>query len=108
MRRSLATGFPVLGDIEVAFSLLGDAHHLTSPPPDGEGGMRAMRMALKEGGMVRNDIVDAVDYINAHATSTPTGDLAELCAISSLFSPRDLGTISISSTKVKRSFRGLS
>jgi 3-oxoacyl-[acyl-carrier-protein] synthase II len=58
-----------------------DANHLTQPAPHGEGAQRAMRMALKDAGVAP----DAVDYINAHGTSTPVGDVAESEAIAAVF-----------------------
>ena len=69
----------------------GDAHHVTAPSEDGDGGYRAMREALK---MARVDS-NEVDYINAHGTSTLKGDEIELNAISKLFSSK----INVSSTK---------
>ena len=60
----------------------GDGHHITSPPEDGDGAFQAMKIALQDAGIDSS----AVEYINAHATSTPTGDLAELRAISSMCS----------------------
>ena len=58
-----------------------DANHLTQPAPGGEGAQRAMRMALKDASVAP----DQVDYINAHGTSTPVGDVAESQAIASVF-----------------------
>ena len=66
------------------YGMSGDAHHVTAPSEDGDGGYRAMREALK---MARVDS-NAVDYINAHGTSTLKGDEIELNAISKLFSSR--------------------
>ena len=58
-----------------------DANHLTQPAPHGEGAQRSMKMALKDAGLP----ADAIDYINAHGTSTPVGDIAETEAISAVF-----------------------
>ena len=58
-----------------------DAHHVTAPHPEGVGAAIAMNNALRRGGVSVND----VDYINAHATSTPLGDVAETKAIKSVF-----------------------
>ena len=59
----------------------GDAHHITAPAEDGDGGYRAMKVALEMGKINTNEI----DYINAHGTSTIKGDEIELNAISKLF-----------------------
>jgi 3-oxoacyl-[acyl-carrier-protein] synthase II len=58
-----------------------DAHHLTQPAPGGEGAQRAMRMALEDANLAP----DAIDYINAHGTSTPVGDVEESRAIAAVF-----------------------
>ena len=71
-----------------------DANHMTSPAPEGEGGKRAMQMAIEDAGLEIHDI----DYINAHGTSTPTGDPLESIAIEGLFGEH-AKNIWISSTK---------
>ncbi len=63
------------------FGMSADAHHMTAPSEDGEGAARCMRIALKNAGMGS----DEMDYINAHGTSTPLGDLAETMAIKRCF-----------------------
>ena len=78
---------------EVAgYGLSGDAYHITAPAEGGEGGLRAMKAAIKDAGLT----VDDVDYINAHGTSTGLGDMGELTAVKTLFG--DL-PVSMSSTK---------
>jgi 3-oxoacyl-[acyl-carrier-protein] synthase II len=76
------------------YGLSSDAHHMTSPPEDGDGAYRAMRNALKDAGLR----TDEVDYINAHGTSTPPGDLAETVAIKRLFGEH-ARKIAVNSTK---------
>ncbi|QJE72421.1 beta-ketoacyl-ACP synthase II [Aerophototrophica crusticola] len=78
----------------VGYGMSGDAYHITAPAEDGNGGFRSMRMALKRAGLN----TDEIDYINAHGTSTPVGDLIELGAVRRLFGD-DLSGASMSSTK---------
>jgi 3-oxoacyl-[acyl-carrier-protein] synthase II len=79
----------VIGD-----GLAGDAHHITAPAEAGDGGFRAMKMALKRAELSPSDI----DYVNAHGTSTPIGDEIELRAVERLFG-NATGKMSMSSTK---------
>ena len=76
------------------FGMSADAHHMTSPPPDGEGAARCMNNCLKNGGINP----DEVDYINAHGTSTPQGDIAETKAVKLSFGDHAY-KLTVSSTK---------
>jgi 3-oxoacyl-[acyl-carrier-protein] synthase II len=76
------------------YGLSADAHHMTAPPPDGEGAVRAMRMALEHA----KTTPEQVDYINAHATSTGLGDICETRAIKTVFGDY-AKKVSISATK---------
>lgn len=78
----------------VGYGLSGDAHHMTAPADDGNGGYRAMQMALKRSGLP----VDAIDYVNAHGTSTPLGDEIEVRAVRRLLGTHAEKTM-MSSTK---------
>ena len=71
-----------------------DAYHITAPHPEGDGGVLSMQRALKDGGLNP----DVIDHINAHGTSTPMGDLAEVLAIQKVFGDHAYD-ISINSTK---------
>jgi 3-oxoacyl-[acyl-carrier-protein] synthase II len=72
-----------------------DANHITSPAPEGEGGQRAMRMALKYAGVAP----EQVGYVNTHGTSTPQGDVAECQAINKVFGEHARKGLVVSSTK---------
>ena len=78
----------------VGFGMSGDAYHITMPPGNGDGAHRCIKYALKNAGLA----IDAVDYINAHGTSTPAGDIVEIRAVKSVFGHRAHSLV-ISSTK---------
>jgi 3-oxoacyl-[acyl-carrier-protein] synthase II len=80
---------------EVAgYGVSADAYHMTAPAEDGDGAFRCMRNALKDAGLNS----DAVDYINAHGTSTPLGDIAETIAVKRAMGDR-AGKVAVNSTK---------
>jgi 3-oxoacyl-[acyl-carrier-protein] synthase II len=72
----------IYGEI-LAVGMSGDAHHMAAPEPDGRGAEYAMRMALDQSGVAPGEI----DYINAHGTSTPLGDISEVSAVHRIFGP---------------------
>jgi 3-oxoacyl-[acyl-carrier-protein] synthase II len=78
----------------VGYGVSADAHHMTAPPEDGDGGYRAMRNALKDANLESTSI----DYINAHGTSTPLGDVAETLAVKRLLGER-ASKVAVNSTK---------
>jgi 3-oxoacyl-[acyl-carrier-protein] synthase II len=78
----------------IGYGLSGDAYHITSPAPDGDGALRCMSAALRRAGISPAE----VDYINAHGTSTPVGDEIELGAVHKLLG-NAAGRVSMSSTK---------
>lgn len=80
LEHATARGAHIYAEI-VGIGLTADAHHITAPPPDGEGAYRSMRQAIRDAELELTD----VDYINVHGTSTPLGDIAETTAIRNLF-----------------------
>ena len=76
------------------YGATGEAHHVTAPAADGDAALRCMRAALAEGGLAAAH----VDYVNAHATSTPLGDAAEAVALGRLFAGGGR-RVAVSSTK---------
>ena len=90
---ALARGAKIYAEIK-GYGMSGDAHHITAPAESGDGGFRAMQSALKDSNLTTSDL----DYINAHGTSTPLGDMIELKAIRRLLN-NDVKNISVSSTK---------
>jgi len=86
-------GAPIYAEM-AGFGCNGDAHHITSPSPGGEGAARCMNLALKDAGLT----YDQIDYINAHGTSTPANDLAETQAMKTVL--KDCAKkVAVSSTK---------
>jgi 3-oxoacyl-[acyl-carrier-protein] synthase II len=86
-------GAPLLAEL-VGYGMSSDAHHPTSPPDDGDGVRRVMLTALEDAGLTPGD----VQYVNAHATSTPLGDRAEAIAIGQVFGEH-ASALAVSSTK---------
>jgi 3-oxoacyl-[acyl-carrier-protein] synthase II len=78
----------------LGYGLSGDAYHITSPSPDGDGGFRSMSAALRNAGLEAG----AIDYVNAHGTSTPLGDEIELGSVTRLMG-NHVGNVTMSSTK---------
>jgi len=93
LEHALARGAKPIAEL-AGYGATADAHHITQPAPEGEGGARAMRIALTRAGLSPKDI----DYINAHGTSTPMNDRYETMAIKAVFGNEAYST-PISSTK---------
>ena len=93
LEHARARGATIYAEVK-GYGMSGDAYHITAPAEDGDGGFRAMQAALKRAGLSPNDI----DYVNAHGTSTPLGDLIEAGAVRRLLGDA-VGSVSMSSTK---------
>ncbi|HWS15619.1 MAG TPA: beta-ketoacyl-ACP synthase II, partial [Candidatus Methylomirabilis sp.] len=93
LERARKRGAKIYAEL-LGYGASADAHHVTAPSPGGEGAVRAMAAALADGGVPAS----AVDYINAHGTSTPYNDLYETMAIRTVFGDR-AKSIAVSSTK---------
>ena len=90
---AIARGATIYAEL-AGFGMSDDAHHMTAPPENGDGALSAMSAALKDAGAKASEI----DYINAHGTSTPIGDLAETQAVKTLMGA-DASDVAMSSTK---------
>ena len=86
-------GAPIVAEV-VGYGMSGDAHHISSPPPDGNGAVRVMSGTLDNAKVN----VDQVNYVNAHGTSTPVGDRIETKAIKDVFGDH-VEKLAVSSTK---------
>ena len=93
LEHARARGAKIYAEV-AGYGMSGDAYHITSPAPDGDGGYRAMAAALKRAGLEPKD----VDYVNAHGTSTPMGDEIELGAVARLMGDH-VSRVTMSSTK---------
>ncbi|MBT2642696.1 beta-ketoacyl-ACP synthase II [Bacillus sp. ISL-41] len=93
LEHALARGAKIYAEI-VGYGATGDAYHITAPAPEGEGGARAMKMALDDAGLAPEE----VGYINAHGTSTEYNDKYETMAIKSVFGEHAY-KLTVSSTK---------
>ncbi|MFL2828788.1 MAG: beta-ketoacyl-ACP synthase II [Candidatus Puniceispirillales bacterium] len=92
-QHAIARGANIYAEIK-GYGMSGDAYHITAPAETGDGGFRAMQAAVRDANLSSSDL----DYINAHGTSTPLGDMIELRAIGKLLQ-HNIDNTSISSTK---------
>ncbi len=93
LEHAASRGVPALAEI-IGYGATADASHITLPPPGGVGAVRAARRAIEKAGLTPDD----VDHVNAHATSTPEGDRAELEAIRGIFG-EEAGRVLITANK---------
>lgn len=93
LEHALARGAPILAEYKGG-AITCDAHHMTEPTPDGTDVARCIQLALADGGIG----IDEVDYVNAHATSTPVGDLCEIRALKKVFGSH-LSRMRVNATK---------
>ncbi len=93
LEHARARGAPILAEL-IGYGATADASHITLPAPGGIGAVRAARRAIDKAGIA----VDEIDHVNAHATSTPEGDKAELQSIRTIFGER-AGEVPITANK---------
>jgi 3-oxoacyl-[acyl-carrier-protein] synthase II len=89
LSHALARGATPIAEL-VGYGTTADAHHITSGPEDGSGARRAMEIAIAQAGIAPHE----VGHLNAHATSTPVGDLGEIRAIKGVFGQRKSAAVS--------------
>lgn len=94
LQHALRRGATILAEV-AGGAMNGDAYHMTATHPEGQGAAKAIRLALADARLGPEDI----DYVNAHATGTPVGDLSEVRALQTVFGDDGLARLSISGTK---------
>ena len=93
LEHARARGATIYAEV-AGFGMSSDAYHMTLPPENGEGAARCMANAVRDSGLA----LEAIDYVNAHGTSTPAGDIAEVQALKAVFGAH-AQQLSVSSTK---------